>query len=95
MNQNSSTKVGRIDLIRGEDVLSSLSVSVSDDQYLLGKAPEWILHRLKKADLKRLWQVAGLWPGGEDIDDAVDIEQEERLTKDTLVEGIVNTVSPA
>jgi hypothetical protein len=64
-----------------------------DDHYLLREAPLRTLQRLKKAELKRLWSVAGLWPGGEDSDDAVDIEAEEGLTKDTLVEGIISAVS--
>lgn len=66
-----------------------------------------MLHRLKKAELERLWSVAGLWPERDDEDeesvrDSVRDSQGnhssadgEDFTKDELIEGIIQSRPPS
>jgi hypothetical protein len=53
------------------------------------------LRRLKKAELKRLWLVAGLWDAEDGMGGDEEGEVADGLTKDVLVEGIIKAVSPA
>lgn len=68
------------------------------DQHLLQDAPTYALHRLRKAELIRLWKVAGMWSEGDEdgegsIDSAADDEAEGQLSKKELVDGLIAAVS--
>lgn len=52
-----------------------------------------MLRRLKKAELKRLWLVAGLWDAEDGMGGDEEGEVADGLTKDVLVEGIIKAVS--
>jgi hypothetical protein len=62
------------------------------DQHLLQDAPASALHRLRKAELIRLWKVAGMWTA-DDITEDGDLAQSEEddagLTKNELVDGLI------
>ncbi|KAG7527493.1 hypothetical protein FFLO_06877 [Filobasidium floriforme] len=60
-----------------------------NDEHLLREAPAWTLRRLKKAELKRLWLVAGLWDAEDGMGGDEEGEVADGLTKDVLVEGII------
>lgn len=64
----------------------------SGDQHLLHDASVTVLHRLKKSELVRLWKVAGLWEGPDEVD-MDDEPQEGDMRKEELVNGIVAAVS--
>ena len=68
------------------------------DQHLLAEAPAYALHRLRKAELIRLWKVAGMWgsevkPDGESVASMADDEDEGDLGKKQLVDGLIAAVS--
>ena len=50
------------------------------DQHLLEDAPLYALQRLRKAELVRLWKVAGMWP---------DEYTDEEISKKELVDGLI------
>lgn len=67
------------------------------DQHLLADAPAYALRRLRKAELIRLWRVAGMWK--EDEEDVATVsstgeEDDDGLSKNDLVEGLVAAVCP-
>lgn len=92
---------GEHTLISGLESNADLHQFVDDEQ-LLRKASSAALDRLRKAELVRLWKVAGLSLDGSDSeseqedphsdsDDESDIEM--HLTKEQLIKGIVEAVS--
>lgn len=65
------------------------------DQHLLQEAPTYALHRLRKAELVRLWKVAGMWTDehGDDItEDTLEEDNDGGLTKHELVDGLIAAV---
>jgi hypothetical protein len=63
------------------------------DQHLLADAPAYALHRLRKAELIRLWKVAGMWVGDDEtIDSTGDDEDDAGLGKKELVDGLIAAV---
>ena len=66
------------------------------DQHLLAEVPSYSLHRLRKAELIRLWKVAGMWSAHEDEGDVVlsftDDEIDGGLGKKELVDGLIAAV---
>ncbi|KAL7421198.1 hypothetical protein Q5752_004083 [Cryptotrichosporon argae] len=69
------------------------------DQHLLGGAPAYALHRLRKAELIRLWKVAGMWPESEDGDTVMgdgDNDDDDRgMGKNELVDGLIAARKPS
>ncbi|WVQ75409.1 hypothetical protein IAR50_005030 [Cryptococcus sp. DSM 104548] len=67
------------------------------DQYLLHSAPALALHRLRKAELIRLWKVAGMWENdpGPDGDMDEDEDDDAGLGKKDLVDGILGARKPS
>ncbi len=63
------------------------------DQQLLTVAPAYALHRLRKAELIRLWKVAGMW-NEEDMGGRGEEEEGGDLGKKELVDGLIAAVSP-
>lgn len=67
----------------------------TDDENFLHKASSAALDRLRKAELARLWKVAGLTVDLEESEteasDAEDIEN--MMTKEQLIKGILEAVS--
>ncbi len=70
------------------------------DQFLLHDATSGQLHRLKKAELIRLWKVAGMWTGEDELDELglghgeeLHGNDEEEIGKKELVEGLIEAVS--
>lgn len=81
---------------------ATLTTGRVDDEQLLRKASSAALDRLRKAELVRLWKVAGLSLDGSDSEseqDESDSESEDgseiemQLTKEQLIKGIVEAVS--
>ena len=63
---------------------------VIGDQYLLHDAPSYILHRLRKPELVRLWKVAGMWEDeAEDDSMAVEDEDDGGRSKKDLIDGLL------
>lgn len=68
--------------------------SGAGDQHLIDEAPAYALHRLRKAELVRLWKVAGMWQGQEDADGVEEVEEDDHgMSKRELVDGIIAAVS--
>ena len=70
---------------------------VVGDQHLLAEAPAYALHRLRKAELIRLWKVAGMWTSGDDdeeesIASLADDDDDGGLGKKELVDGLIAAV---
>lgn len=68
------------------------------DQHLIDDAPAYALHRLRKAELTRLWKVAGMWLG-DDGDAEINMHQDEEdedqgMSKRELVDGLIAAVCP-
>lgn len=68
------------------------------DQHLLAEAPPYALRRLRKAELIRLWKVAGMWTtddedGADSIGSAADEDDGGGLSKKDLVDGLITAVS--
>ena len=64
------------------------------DQYLLHDAPPYTLHRLRKAELVRLWKVAGMWEADYDEKSMiVEDEDDGARSKKDLVDGLLSGVS--
>jgi hypothetical protein len=63
------------------------------DQHLIDEAPAYALHRLRKAELTRLWKVAGMWEGEDEEAGSMDEEDDQGLSKKELVDGLVSAVS--
>lgn len=62
------------------------------DQHLLVEAPAHALHRLRKAELVRLWKVAGMW-NEEEHGDGLEEDESIGMSKKDLVDGLVAGVS--
>jgi hypothetical protein len=64
---------------------------------LLADAPAYALHRLRKAELIRLWKVAGMWDTPEDEGDSIisteDEDDDKGMAKKELVDGLIDAVS--
>ncbi|WWC73207.1 uncharacterized protein I206_107173 [Kwoniella pini CBS 10737] len=62
------------------------------DQHLIDSAPAYALHRLRKAELIRLWKVAGMWNEEDDVDsvNSVDEENDAGKGKKELVDGLIS-----
>lgn len=61
-----------------------------DDDYMLHQAPGNQLNRLRKAELVRLWKVAGIWEGETDSIESEHIgDEQEDYRKSQLIEGIL------
>ena len=80
--------------------LTDYADDMSGDQQLLADAPAYALHRLRKAELIRLWKVAGMWTAedgedGESVASGVDDEDDGGLSKKDLVDGLIAAVSIA
>ncbi|ODN91457.1 TKL protein kinase [Cryptococcus wingfieldii CBS 7118] len=67
------------------------------DNYLLQSAPGPTLHRLRKAELIRLWKVAGMWENDAGPDGAMDEDDEDDagMGKKDLVDGILGSRKPS
>ncbi|ODO01638.1 hypothetical protein I350_06462 [Cryptococcus amylolentus CBS 6273] len=67
------------------------------DNYLLQSAPGPTLHRLRKAELIRLWKVAGMWENDAGPDGAMDEDDEDDagMGKKDLVDGILGCRKPS
>ena len=65
------------------------------DQHLLRDAPAYALLRLRKAELIRLWKVAGMWELGDDWDTVStgDEDADGGMGKKELVDGLIAAVS--
>nr|XP_031862308.1 uncharacterized protein CI109_002273 [Kwoniella shandongensis]KAA5529380.1 hypothetical protein CI109_002273 [Kwoniella shandongensis] len=65
------------------------------DQHLIDAAPAYALHRLRKAELIRLWKVAGMWTLDDDeaVEDSDD-EHVDELGKKELVDGLIAARRP-
>ncbi|WVW79217.1 hypothetical protein I302_101183 [Kwoniella bestiolae CBS 10118] len=61
------------------------------DQHLIDSAPANALHRLRKAELIRLWKVAGMWNEEDDVGSvtSVDDENDAGMGKKDLVDGLI------
>ncbi|WVF65673.1 hypothetical protein IAT40_000404 [Kwoniella sp. CBS 6097] len=59
------------------------------DQHLIDSAPPYALHRLRKAELIRLWKVAGMWAEDDVETTSVDDENDAGMGKKELVDGLV------
>ncbi|WVO18298.1 hypothetical protein L204_106013 [Cryptococcus depauperatus] len=59
------------------------------DQQLINYAPVAVLQRLRKAELIRLWKVAGMWEHDDPSDEEDEEGDEARLNKKRLVDGII------
>ncbi|OCF54446.1 TKL protein kinase [Kwoniella mangroviensis CBS 10435] len=61
------------------------------DQHLIDSAPANALHRLRKAELIRLWKVAGMWNEDDDMRSvtSVDDENDAGMGKKDLVDGLI------
>ncbi|OCF72595.1 TKL protein kinase [Kwoniella mangroviensis CBS 8886] len=61
------------------------------DQHLIDFAPANALHRLRKAELIRLWKVAGMWNEDDDMRSvtSVDDENDAGMGKKDLVDGLI------
>ncbi|WVR09155.1 hypothetical protein IAU60_006217 [Kwoniella sp. DSM 27419] len=65
------------------------------DQHLIESAPSYALHRLRKAELIRLWKVAGMWEGDDEASvTSLDEETDAGMGKKELVEGLVAARKP-
>lgn len=63
------------------------------DQHLLTDAPAYALHRLRKAELIRLWRVAGMWKEeAEAAETASTGDDDDGLGKKELVDGLIAAV---
>jgi hypothetical protein len=73
------------------------SLTRPGDQHLLADAPAYALHRLRKAELIRLWKVAGMWDTPEDEGDSIisteDEDDDKGMAKKELVDGLIDAVS--
>ncbi|WWD21075.1 hypothetical protein CI109_105556 [Kwoniella shandongensis] len=80
-------------IAESEYPVSNLSLT-SGDQHLIDAAPAYALHRLRKAELIRLWKVAGMWTLDDDeaVEDSDD-EHVDELGKKELVDGLIAAVS--
>ena len=73
---------------------------VIGDQHLLAEAPVYALHRLRKAELVRLWKVAGMWSTDDedgDFSSATSVEDDDDggLSKKELIDGLIAAVRPS
>ncbi|ORY26231.1 hypothetical protein BCR39DRAFT_541526 [Naematelia encephala] len=62
------------------------------DQHLLEEAPAYALHRLRKAELVRLWKVGGMWSIDDDdqqVEESIAEEEDGGLSKKELVDGLI------
>lgn len=74
---------------------STILVLTAGDQHLIDEAPAYALHRLRKAELIRLWKVAGMWTAEEgDEAESLGAEDEEAsgISKKDLVDGLIAAV---
>ncbi|OCF31382.1 TKL protein kinase [Kwoniella heveanensis BCC8398] len=62
---------------------------VESDQHLIDSAPAYALHRLRKAELIRLWKVAGMWAQDDTEITSVDDESDAGMGKKELVDGLI------
>jgi hypothetical protein len=61
---------------------------------MLHQAPRNQLNRLRKAELVRLWKVAGIWEGDtESVESESMADEQEDYRKSQLIEGILEAVS--
>lgn len=85
-------------IAESESCLAPTSTSPDQlgDQHLLHDAPAHTLHRLRKAELVRLWKVAGMWSEddeGESAAASADEDDDGGLSKKELVDGLIAAVS--
>jgi hypothetical protein len=80
--------------VRSHGLAEDLADGCLDDENFLHKASSAALDRLRKAELARLWKVAGLTVDLESETEASDAEDIENLmTKEQLIKGILEAVS--
>lgn len=68
---------------------------LSGDRNLINYAPSTTLHRLRKAELVRLWKVAGMWDNEDIPDDTNEDEMAGDMGKKELVDGLIAVVCPS
>lgn len=68
---------------------------LSGDRNLIHYAPPTTLHRLRKAELVRLWKVAGMWDSEDIPDDTNEDEAIGDMGKKELVDGLIAAVCPS
>lgn len=87
-----SPGLGDVRMLEDVDETEEPEFIAEADQHLLQEASAAALHRLRKADLIRLWKVAGLWEGPDEEDSADDgHDMGEEIRKNELVGGIIAT----
>jgi hypothetical protein len=65
----------------------------TDDDFMLHHATKAQLNRLRKAELVRLWKVAGIWEGDSESVGTEAEEEHEDLRKAQLLQGLLDAVS--
>lgn len=73
----------------------SINNCLSGDRNLIHYAPSTALHRLRKAELVRLWKVAGMWDSEDIPDDMNEDETIGDMGKKELVDGLIAAVRPS
>jgi hypothetical protein len=92
--RKSPSSLRKVGWLARMECLADMSIG---DQHLLAEAPAYAPHRLRKAELIRLWKVAGMWTTGDEdevdsIASTADEDDDGGLGKKELVDGLVAAV---